>query len=385
MRFMRWAVAAAVVFTTLPAWAYKWQITDDSYVGIDYLLQGQAQFTQDGAPNEENWSKDFFLRRSRLMLTGGLNEHVSFFMETEQANFGKNGDWSAPFFVQDAYVNFKVIDEFQVDAGLILLPFTRHSFMSAVGINGLDYHVNMIKYPVGTTKVWRDAGVQLRGYVFEQKLQYRLGVFGGSQNVALQKDAAGKGIVFSNSKDYPRVTGHLRYAILGTEVGFFPKGIYFAKDPVLSIGVGADAVPDSVLVKPAVLDDTGRITTPAEIGHHVGTAADVFLDLPFDEDNELVFQGALLYYADGQGVKTGGIGVLSEVGYRWKFLEPVVQFDWFKSDAEAADYMGARGGLNLWLLKHGANIKAEYGFSRNGDLAEAPIVQQVTAQAQLFF
>ena len=361
MRFLQWAVAAAVIFTTSPAWAYKWQINDDSYVGIDYLLQAHAQVTENGAPSKEDWSKDLFIRRSRFVLMGGLTKYLTFFMETDQVNFGKNGDWNAPFFVQDAYVNFKIMDEFQVDAGLILLPFTRHSFMSAVGVNALDYHLAMIKYPDGSTKVWRDAGVQVRGYVFEQKFQYRLGVFGGSQNVALQKDAAGKGVptAFSNPQDWPRVTGHLRYAILGTETDFFPKGIYFAKDPVLSLGVGADAVPDSVLVKAAVLDAAGKVTTPATIGTHIAAAGDVFLDLPFNEDNELVFQGALLYYADGQGVKSGGIGVLSEVGYRWTFLEPVLQFDWFKSDGKEADYLGLRGGLNFWLLKHGASFKIE--------------------------
>jgi hypothetical protein len=386
MRFLRWAIAAVVVLTTVPAWAYKWQISDDSYVGIDYLLQAQAQFTQDGAPNKEEFSKDLFVRRSRFVLLGGLTKYISFFMETDQVNWGKNGDWAAPFFVQDAFVTFKVIDEFQVDTGLILLPLTRHSFMGATSLDGVDYHLAMIKYPDGTTKVWRDAGVQLRGYIFDQKLQYRLGVFGGSQNVTLQKDTAGKAVVTSNSHDWPRFTGHLRYAILGTETDFFPKGIYFAKDAILSVGVGADAVPDSVLVKPAVLDPaTGKVATAATIGTHIGTAGDVFLDLPFDENNELVFQGALLYYADGQGIKTGGIGVLSEVGYRWQFLEPVVQFDWFKSDGVDADYLGMRGGLNLWLLKHNASIKAEYGASKTGNLASAPFIQQVTAQVQLYF
>ena len=153
-----------------------------------------------------------------------------------------------------------------VDAGMILLPFTRHSFMGAVGLNAMDYHTAMIKYPDGSTRVWRDTGVQFRGNLLGKGLHYRAGVFSGSQNVALQKDADQKAVVSSNPKDRPRFTGHVRWSLLGTEADFFPKGIYFASDPIVSVGVGGDYAPDSVLLRPAVLSGSRTARTGGRPG-----------------------------------------------------------------------------------------------------------------------
>ncbi|MBM4397860.1 MAG: hypothetical protein FJ087_19520, partial [Deltaproteobacteria bacterium] len=91
MRLVRLAAMAAVLLTAVPAFAYKWQITDDSYVGVGALIQAQAQFTEDAAPTGKDWSNDFFLRRARILVFGAFNKHVSFFLETDTPNFGKDG------------------------------------------------------------------------------------------------------------------------------------------------------------------------------------------------------------------------------------------------------------------------------------------------------
>ena len=391
-------VALVVVCVSAPAWAYKWQISDDSYIGVGALIQAQAQFTEDAAPSGDTWSKDFFLRRARIMVFGQLNKYVSFFMETDTPNFGKNGNWDTnQFFIQDAYGTFKVVDEFMVDAGMILLPFTRHNLIGATSLNALDYHGDLIKFPTGSTKVWRDAGVQFRGYIFNQKLQYRVGVFSGSQGVKVKdKDPTGKEVETgaTNPSDYPRVTGHVRYNIFGTETDFFPKGIYFPKEPILSVGVGVDFVPDSVKTKAATFDAQNHVATKPEFGHHLGVAGDVFLDYPIGDDHEVVFQGTFFFYRDGKKddkLKTSGIGSLVEAGYRWRFIEPVISFDYFKSDADNSDLLGIRGGLNFWLLKHNASVKAEFGARKEekpsdaNKPSDAKFVKQATLQAQVLF
>ena len=401
-------VVATVLLASLPAFAWKFELGENTNLNIDYLLQTQAQFQEKAAPNGKDYSKDFFLRRSRILLFGDLWKGISFFMETEQANFGKGGNWDVSFFVQDAFMSFKIHDAFIVDAGMILLPFSRANFQGAVGLNALDYHTGVIRFVDGSHKVWRDAGVQLRGYANEKKFMYRLGVFNGAQNQALMKDAKGdvvkdaasKSALSSNPEDWPRITGHVSYDILGNDAGFFPKGIYFATEPMLNVGVGFDFQPGAVMNKSAVLDADKKITTAGKVRYSVAATADVFLDVPFgaDKAHEVVFQGAFFYYdygnelkwaADGTSslvaAKSSGMGFLTELGYRWSFIEPVLSVDYFNGKQVNQDLLAVRGGLNFWIRKHGANVKTEFGAQKTGNLSSAKFIKTFTTQAQFFF
>lgn len=393
---------------SLPARAWKFELGEHTNLNIDYLLQVQAQFAEDGAPNKTDWSKDFFLRRSRILLFGDLWKGISFFMETEQANFGKGGNWDQPFFIQDAFVSFKLHEAFIVDVGMILLPFSRPNMQGALGLNALDYHVDMIRFPAGGHKVWRDVGIQFRGCAAKKKFQYRLGVFNGAQNQVLAKDAKGEAIkdkdgkvaLASNPEDWPRFTGHVRYAILGTEPDFFHKGIYFGQAPLLSLGAGFDLQMDAAMKEAPVLDASKAITTPGRTTHAVGVSADLFLDIPFGKDfqHEFVTQVAFFWYDHGKDLvyakdgtsslvaaKASGMGLLTEIGYRWTFFEPVLSVDWFKGDRTNNDLLSVRGGLNFWIRKHGASVKTEFAATKAGKLGDAPWTKAFTTQAQLFF
>ncbi len=419
-RFLAAILATATLLASVPAFAWKIEIGEHTNLNIDYLLQVQAQFQEDAAPNKNDYSKDFFIRRSRILLFGDLWKGISFFMETEQANFGKGGDWSASFFIQDAFLTLKAHDAFMVDVGMILLPFSRPSIQGAIGLNAMDYHTGVIRFLDGSHKVWRDVGVQLRGYAAGKTFQYRLGVFNGAQNQGLMKDAKGavmpnadgKAALASNPEDWPRFTGMVRYAILGKEPDFFPKGIYFGTEPLLSVGVGFDYQHDAVMDQDAKLDGAKKVTTPGKLRDYWATSADVFLDIPLGakKDHEIVVQCAFLWYDHGRELKwakdgtfslvtskNSGLGFMTELGYRWTFIEPVLSIDYFNnaSSAEnmasqvnkpgAQDLLSVRGGLNFWIRKHGANIKMEFGGEKKGDLSKADWIKTFTAQGQLFF
>ena len=404
------AVAVALVlFVSVPAFAWKFELGENTNLNIDYLLQVQAQFKEKSAPNKIDWSKDFFVRRSRILLFGDVWKGISFFMETDQVNFGKGGNWDVSFFVQDAFMTFKVVDEFMVDVGMILLPFSRANFQGAIGLNALDYHTGVIKFMDGSTKVWRDAGVQLRGYAFKKKFMYRVGVFNGAQNMNLMKNAKGEAIVDvdkkaalgSNPEDWPRFTGHVRYSIMGTEADTFPKGIYFATSPIISIGAGFDYQSGAAMSQPSVLDKDKKITTAGKVTWAAGATADFFLDIPFGKDfnHEIVFQTAFFWYNHGKELawdkdglvstvvasKNSGFGVMGELGYRFMFFEPVISVDYFGSKQAKQDLLAVRGGLNFWIRKHAANIKLEFGAEKIGDLGVVPWSKTFTTQAQLFF
>jgi hypothetical protein len=290
---------------------------------------------------------------------------------------------------------------------MLLLPFSRFSMQGAIGLNALDYHLPVIKLVDGSQKTWRDMGVQFRGYAFDQTLQYRVGVFAGTRGVGLQKDAKGELVkdkdgklaLMSNPKDYPRLAGHVRWNILGKESDAFAKGIYFASDPILSIGAGFDMMFDSVMNTPTELDAAKAVTKAGTQTYSIGATGDVYLDYPFgaEKEHEVIAQAGFFFYRQGneviydkQGVsslvasRNSGIGVAGEAGYRWKFVEPVFSVDWWKSDQANQDVLAMRGGVNFWIQKHQANIKTEFGAQRTGD-SSAPFKMSVTSQAQLFF
>lgn len=379
----------AITTLSTSAMAYKIQTGEDSSLSIDYLLQAQAQFAKEKTNEGRDWSKDFFIRRSRIILAGEITKRFGFFMDTEQANWGKDGDWNTSFFIQDAFMTFTLHHAAIIDAGMIILPFTRHGYQGASGLNGLDYHSALIKYPKPSHKIFRDVGVQFRGYVLDKALQYRAGVFNGAEGV-LQRlddtDPTSAPVLKANEKDVPRFAGHVRYNLLGREPDFFGKGIYFTQNPILSIGAGVDIAPNAALKQKAILsNDKTSVITPGEVGHYAAFAGDVFLDYPLFRASELVFQSAFLYYHFGKDVPDTGWGILSELGYRWKWLEPVASADYFNSSTSGNDYLGIHTGFNFWWKMHIANIKADVAFEKRGVLSDAKTEITCTLQSQLYF
>lgn len=385
---MRLAKVVFVLGTLLAAFGAQaaqtvWE-KDDAKLQLGYLLQVQGAFTEDEAPKGDTWGKDFFLRRSRFIVAGNVTKDISFFMETEQANMGKNGDWSAPFFVQDAFVSFKIIPEFIIDTGMIIVPFTHHFLQGATNLNSLDYHAGLNKYPAGH-KVWRDAGIQFRGYALGNKLHYRLGIFNGVEGVAGQKDPndATKILPALNESDMPRITGTVRYYVFGredgkgAETGFFLTGMNYLGDkdddvPILSFGVAGD------FQGKAFLDANGK---PA---NYMAFGGDVFLDYPLAKGQEFIAQVNGIYYNYGSKAKNTGIAIMSEAGYRYLQFEPVVGFDFFKSDADKSNWQQIQAGLNFWIKAHTANVKAVFTMTKDEAKADK-YMKGIVIQAQLLF
>ena len=171
------------------------------------------------------------------------------------------------FFIQDAFVSVKLTRTLFIDAGMMLAPFTHHSMQGAVGLHTLDYHASLVRFPRNEGKVWRDAGVQVRG-------------FAGPCTSAWASSTASRAPGPTTPPRPPRprstpttsrVLAYVRYNLLGTEAGFFLSGIYFEDQPKLSMGVGADYQPRSVLSAGEERDD-----------FNVGM--DLFLEYPLAND-----------------------------------------------------------------------------------------------------
>ena len=85
-------------------------------VNLGVLLQPQFQITAAGsegqgsagigAPDGKSPSFDFFLRRVRLMAYGTITKDLAYFVETDQPNWGKGGDFTtSTMYIQDALLS----------------------------------------------------------------------------------------------------------------------------------------------------------------------------------------------------------------------------------------------------------------------------------------
>jgi len=333
---------------------------------------------------------DLFLRRARLMLWGNVTKEISFFVDTDEPNLGKGGNFTTTTFIQDAFLTYSFDPAFRIDAGLMLVPLSHHTLEGATSLNALDYHSDMIRFPAG--RIFRDVGVQFRGLLAGDHLHYRLGVFEGVRNgavAAAPMGAPARTIV--NPGSVPRVTGQLRGNILGKEPDFFFKGIYFATEPIVSVGVGADFQPNSV------------IKTNNTYAHYFAASGDVYVDYPFSADMELIVKANYFYWAPGTtnlssaaafaNTSPGASSLYGEVGFRYKAVEPIVFAEDLMGKNHALDILAVHGGVNVWVMKHNFNIKTDMGWRQtsyelprppeNAHRTQKDLI--FTTQAQVFF
>ncbi len=358
------ATASALVGAPRAARAEKITIDDDTFFNIGVLIQPQLLLGQKAAP-DGGWTSDLFIRRGRLILSGQVDAHIGFVFITDEANYGKANDLAAQFFIQDALAYYKFGPELTVDAGFMLLPFVRNNYVSAGGLHTIDFHTPVIKFPFN--RAFRDFGVEARGLLLEDKIYYRAGVFNGVASRAGVDMPPAPPVAELNGSDVPRVTGTVRYNIAGKEDAYAFPGIYFAKDPIISVGVGFDWQHESY----------GRDTD------HVGLNADVFADYPIDADNELVAAAAFLHYNDylSAGGPESANAFFVEAGYRIQMIEPIVSFENFKGD-KTLRQSTLRLGLNWWISQHKYNLKAEVAVPFNEAPAGMDAKHDVTATVQ---
>ncbi len=380
------------------------QIGDDQkHLKLGLLLQGWAAFDPDGAPDPDSWDSDFYLRRLRILLYGQLNEQINFFVETDNPNLGKRGDFSGRTFIQDAWLEYKLGEALQINAGMLLVPFSHHGMQGAVSLHSLDYHGGLIRYPAGSHLVWRDFGVMLRGMVLGQMLEYRLAILNGVRGSVADP---------RNPNDWPRMTARLTLNLADAEGGagtggFFYDGLYLKQTDeglistkkIISLGVSADWQKD---LNVTLRQTTGELESRAD---YFALAADVFFDLPLDNAKLLGLSGQanfVMYdhgdrraYSDGSARRffaTGGAaseytgyGMMSELGLRYDRYEVVACLDWYEAteaDGDSGDLIAIYGGLNYWLSGHSASLKFQFGQTKPNGTSFGTFGQ---IQAQLLF
>ncbi|MBN1654282.1 MAG: hypothetical protein JXA30_10975 [Deltaproteobacteria bacterium] len=384
------------------------------------LLQTWARIEDLPAGEEFDTRFTLYMRRIRILLSGQINDLVNYFAETDNPNFGKYGDFAPKMFIQDAWVELNVAPEFQLDIGMLLLPFSHQGMQGATTLNALDYHVRLIRYPI--SQVWRDMGVMARGLLFDNVLEYRLAVTNGAHPNAKTKTNAAEASYPSdprNPKDWPRLTARLVLNAFEPEgvptvAGFFYKGAYLKETPegiisakkVLALGGSVDWQKGVNVSMQEVEQDVWEVD---ETKDYFAAAADVFAEIPLSDDKRVALTGQVNFYFYNHGDRKGlsfydlegnkdlysGVGIASELGLRYDAIEPIISLDWFNSSkvpddaGEIGDYLAVYGGINYFWMAHALTFKLEVGAQKEPRLSGSEIIDKFapfgTIQSQFLF
>jgi hypothetical protein len=311
--------------------------------------------------------QSLFVRRMRLMAGLNFGSQIEFFFETDSPNIGRNNnaDPAVGTKVQDAFMTWKPMDEFKLDGGLLLIPFSHNSVQGATTLYGLDYFTSAFlqSQQLGNF-AGRDVGVQARGLVIGH-LEYRLAVLTGSRDVVMPAVPP----MEQRTRSELRIAGRVQYNVFDPETAYFYAGTYAGSKKVLSFGAAVD-----------------------HQDAYTAFAFDAFADMPLGDGNVVTAQAAFLHYDGGSWILVPKQNdVVVEAGFRLGGLKisPIVRFeDLMHADAvdalgmtvEGTSTMYISAGIAWWPFGHNLNVKAFYTYVK----PTANPFNQFNLQVQLY-
>jgi Phosphate-selective porin O and P len=353
--------------------------------GIQLQYWNEALQDRVRQPNGEtgDYQWNTYLRRTRLFFGGTVFKKASYFIMFDAPNLGRtttapDGTATKNFntlVIQDAFLSLNLLPEFSIQAGLMVLPFSRQTLQSTLTYLSLDTLATSATVIAATqTSALRDTGVQFKGIIAEQ-FEYRVGVLQGIRQSSEQMGAQG-------GKNSFRLIGYLQYNFLDPESGYIFNGQHFGHKNILGVGVGFDHQKldgaAAYWAASATAYASLRLKGDAKSG---GDSLDGLVQfLHFDPGTTLppgVAQqndiGAeLAYYDHGLSVSLFG-----------KFEQRINS----KSAFEAADLRIIGGGLKYFLVESNANVTFAYNRieTPHSDPATTNSVNQFVVALQLFY
>jgi len=311
----------------------QFQITSaDGKSSLNLGFLSQLQYEAVDNANATHAGQNLFFRRLRVMAGGKINDKLTFFVETDSPNLGKLDSTTgkkidSTIFIQDFYLTYTAAEAFKLDAGMLMVPVSHNSQQSATSLATLDYGTFTFLHsdPINS-KTGRDFGFQARGYLAQDHLEYRLGVFEGNRGT----DARGA----------MRVAGRLVLNVFDADKGFFYTGTTLGKKHILSFGASCDRQED-----------------------YKAVSGDLVLDQPIGRD-VLTLQGDYTRFDGGTFLRSlpKQDVILGEVSYYvHAAVGPFVQYN--KREYKVAgfhDESKILGGIAWWGNGHKSNLKLAY-------------------------
>uniref|UniRef100_A0A7C2VB76 Porin n=1 Tax=Hydrogenobacter sp. TaxID=2152829 RepID=A0A7C2VB76_9AQUI len=247
MRKSLLAVAALMGAAILPAEAAVIKVDENTFANTGLKLQIWAQRLGKTTPGGQDFT-DFSINNARIYFSGQVNKFVQFGANLDFALYLGSGGrtkhgGTGQSRVNDAFINLKLMDEFQVMAGLYRLPFSRAALTDSytyVIHTGYGYSTRgnlFTPFTIGSVyqNGYRDAGLTFWGNIMDGLIKYQIGVFDGRWDHVNNNNNLG-------TKDNLAFAGRIQFTptMLGFkgEKGFTLADTYLGKQNVLSIGLG---------------------------------------------------------------------------------------------------------------------------------------------------
>jgi len=212
------------------------KVNDDVWIRFGTQLQIWADEQQDATT--KGFSENLYVRRARFLLTGSVAPNVTFFIQTDDPNLGKTPKaLTAGFLLQDGWAEWKLNDEFALEAGLMIIPLDRAELISTTSFMTIDISPtsNVFATPTQTSGT-RDTGFQAKGYLDDGRLEYRAGLFQGVRTAATATSTA--------SNNAFRHSFWLNYDFFDKETGYVYKGTNLGTRKIVAVSSGYDAQRD---------------------------------------------------------------------------------------------------------------------------------------------
>lgn len=324
---------AALIGAAHPAAAQlQWSSKDDK-MSFKVGLLGQIQAEAVDVAGTDDEAKNLFFRRLRLLAGFTLSDQLSVFVDTDSPNLGKATNAgvkdAGDVFIQDFAATYKFSQGFLLDGGMLLLDQTYNHNQSATSLMTLDYGGYTFNESTPTTsRTGRDYGLRARGYLADNHLEYRVGVY--------------QGVRGPNASNELRYTARLMYSFFTPQVGLFYRGTSLGKTKTLSFGASYDTQEK-----------------------YKSTGGDFFLDLPFGAGNGFVLQGDYVQVDGGTFLtalpKQTNTLVESGVYFAAAKVQPFLQYANENFDAAARiDEHRLTVGLGYFPSGHNHNLKLSY-------------------------
>ena len=344
---------------------------------LGLLLQPQFETISSPTAANEGNSNNLFVRRARLLVGGTLFKNFEYFFETDSPNLFKADAMGQKtgigMNVTDAFMTWKAYEDMvKFDVGYMLTPGAHNALQGAGTLLGLDYFSNSFNHQFAFNTggalvpvAGRDAGVEVRGLLLDNHIEYRAGLFQGLRKpaaAAVPPDTTGD----VQAQNMFRFAGRLQINLLDAETGFFYAGTYLGKKKVASVGAALDVQSD-----------------------YVHWAVDGFLDMP-------VGPGVLTAQVNFSKWNGGGFtnpalanqtAIMAEAGYIFPFpIGPILKFEQqnFANSDAAITRIG--GGVGWFPYGHNINLKAFFTtIDDKPAMGDSHTYQQAQLQGQLYF
>ncbi|MGB7433891.1 MAG: porin [Candidatus Acidiferrum sp.] len=156
-----------------------------------YVMTNYSSYIGDGSPADS-----FAVRVARFGFQGNYGDHYQFGLLVDASSSNTSGVQQA--ILRDLYLNWKITNEFQIQAGQFKEPFSQEELTGRTNLDFAERGIETRLYP-SAVSAFRSPGITIHGDLNHGVVQYWAGAFNG------------KGYAATNTTSVPETVGRLRF------------------------------------------------------------------------------------------------------------------------------------------------------------------------------